>query len=679
MDPELRGASCERMAMGLPKMISGNFAAVFPLTSTAGNRYAVKCFTRTAPSQMERYRAIGACLGKIQPRWATGFEYIPNGIKVEAYSYPILRMDWVSGLTLGNWIVRNCGSAEAIKNIGRLFDDLIADLDAAGIAHGDLQSGNLIVTDAGTLCLVDYDGMYVPGLGGLPPGEVGHPDYQRRERSQADYGPSMDRFSAWLISLSLKIIAAEPTMLERLNPSRDEYLLLNRQDFFDLRSSSRFAIMSSSRNAEVRRLANIAGDVLSLPLSAMPALAVPTASDVHAGSIPPPSNASAIPRWMKSHISFAPTAGAPGMSPERQTPQSDSSPTRMACWLTRFAVILLIAGIVSSALSLTLVLGIGAPISMALLGWQYHQDALTREYTGLRRARRRAAAATRVRGKDVKKCRKSMSKIEDAERSLARGLEKRQATIRKDFERRRSEVSRKLMAVERKLDSLDKQRQRELGRRLAVIQQRFVQNYLSNARLDSSRIPGIGPQLVAKMRAAGIGSAGEFTGVSYVRGGRFVTAYFQRSHGGRVHVPGIGQVKAQRLEQWRQVQVSNAHRLQPKTLPVDEVRAVEASFSSSISGLEAQRSQVAGTVSVELEALQSELDKALASAVDEHQVNIRALEPRKSEAGALLGQAQVGYHAANQEVLDLDARMTAYRSWRFGRFIGTAIRGSRSS
>ena len=39
------------------------------------------------------------------------------------------------------------------------------------IAHGDLQHGNIIVQDDGTIRLVDYDGCYVPELAGLKSNE----------------------------------------------------------------------------------------------------------------------------------------------------------------------------------------------------------------------------------------------------------------------------------------------------------------------------------------------------------------------------------------------------------------------------------------------------------------------------------------------------------------------------
>ena len=103
-DSDLRSASFERMAMGMPKMISGNFASVFPVTSAAGHKYAIKCFTRRVSHQLQRYEVISARLSALKPWWATDFQYIPAGIQVVASDFPILRMNWVNGFTLTHWI-----------------------------------------------------------------------------------------------------------------------------------------------------------------------------------------------------------------------------------------------------------------------------------------------------------------------------------------------------------------------------------------------------------------------------------------------------------------------------------------------------------------------------------------------------------------------------------------------
>ena len=214
---------------------------------------------------MQRYERISARLSTLKPWWATDFQYIPQGIQVEASPYPVLRMNWVYGCTLTHWISQHTNRPAAITKLAHCFDEMVHDLSNSGLAHGDLQAGNLLVTDDGQLHLVDYDGMYVPGLDGLPPDEVGHPDYQPPSRSQNDYGPAMDRFSAWLISLSLKILAAAPELWDQLNPAHDEYLLVNRHDFLDLNSSSRLAALCSHQDMEVRRLAQVTRQILSLP------------------------------------------------------------------------------------------------------------------------------------------------------------------------------------------------------------------------------------------------------------------------------------------------------------------------------------------------------------------------------------------------------------------------------
>ena len=147
--------------MGLPKLISGNFAAVFPVTSVSGHRYAVKCFTREVPHQLQRYMMISEHLSERKPWWATDFRFIQDGIQVDTGRYPILRMNWVSGRTLTRWISENINRPEALSSLAKRFDQLVDDLAAAGIAHGDLQDGNLLVAENGRLHLVDYDGMYV--------------------------------------------------------------------------------------------------------------------------------------------------------------------------------------------------------------------------------------------------------------------------------------------------------------------------------------------------------------------------------------------------------------------------------------------------------------------------------------------------------------------------------------
>ena len=135
------------------------------------------------------------------------------------------------------------------------FDQIIADMSSAGIAHGDLQHGNLLVQSDGTLRLVDYDGMYFPQLKQLPPNEYGHPNYQSPKRSESDYGPEIDYFSAWLISLSLRAIAADGHLWGQLNPNHDEFLLLDHSDLRRDETSARLGLLLTHPDPHARELA----------------------------------------------------------------------------------------------------------------------------------------------------------------------------------------------------------------------------------------------------------------------------------------------------------------------------------------------------------------------------------------------------------------------------------------
>src|SRR6266567_4621668 len=181
--PQLRGGVPDRTPLGLPKPISGQFASVFAITSTSGHRYAVKCFTRDVPDQAHRYQAISDHLGPLDRPWRVGFEYVPQGIWADDW-YPVVKMEWVEAIDLATWIDGHLADRAALAGLAGRFADLVAELADAGIGHGDLQHGNVLVTPEGDLRLVDYDGMYVPALGGLAATEFGHRNYQSPLRSR---------------------------------------------------------------------------------------------------------------------------------------------------------------------------------------------------------------------------------------------------------------------------------------------------------------------------------------------------------------------------------------------------------------------------------------------------------------------------------------------------------------
>jgi hypothetical protein len=673
-DSDLRSASFERMAMGLPKMISGNFASVFPMTSASGHKYAIKFFTRRVSHQLQRYELISERLSTRKPWWATDFQYIPAGIQVDASDFPILRMNWVNGVTLTHWISQHTDKPADITKLAHRFDEMIHDLSASGMAHGDLQAGNLLVANEGRLHLVDYDGMYVPGLDGLPPDEVGHPDYQSPSRSQSDYGPAMDRFSAWLISLSLKMLAAAPELWEQLNPTQDEYLLLNRHDLLDLNSSSRFSTLCFHQNMEVRRLAQVARQILSLPLPAVPALAVPSPGHVRATTASPTPPAAGIPGWMRSHVPEA--AASSPVTPGAHARQDQPSDRRIT-WLVRTLSalpLIAFAGAMDLPLSLALfaVAFFLVTIALELL---YRRDPLTRVYTELARARGKAATdAKKISGK-ISSAQREIKAVERAENRLANRHAKEQASLKTDFDHRQQKVSGEIKSIDRQLNHLINQKQRTIARQLKQYQRAHMNSALSQARISASNIPGVGAQLAAKLRLTGIRSAADFTGIGYASNGRSTTVYFRLTSGGRAQVVGIGKVKAQRIDQWRRAQVTNAMSSQSSALPVPEMSVIEAQFSAQERQLQDQRARATAQIANQIAGIQQKLNTAQTEMDKRYQAELMSLGQRKAALAAQLGQVHADHLAAQQLVLDWENRIASAERPTFGRFMKSALRG----
>ena len=82
------------------------------------------------------------------------FDYQPEGVRVAGRSYPILKMAWAEGEGLAEFTARHLEDLETLRALAEAWRALLADLAAAGVAHGDLQHGNVLVrTDGGAIRL----------------------------------------------------------------------------------------------------------------------------------------------------------------------------------------------------------------------------------------------------------------------------------------------------------------------------------------------------------------------------------------------------------------------------------------------------------------------------------------------------------------------------------------------
>jgi len=258
-DPDLRKGKTIPGVFGLPKVISGGFAGVFQVKKRKKN-YAARCFLRVVDDTEKRYKAIHKFLHRKRINCVIKFDYIDKGILVREKWYPILKMEWLEGETLSEYIEKNRHNRKVMAEMATKFKALVEELHNRGISHGDLHDQNVMVVD-GELKVIDYDAMYVPKLKGRGCSEVGHTNYQHPERSLSHFGPYIDNFSEWVIYISLKAIAKDPEIWDEVNGG-DQCLLFRNTDYHDPENSPAFKAINRIEDDNLRLLVDTFRDAV---------------------------------------------------------------------------------------------------------------------------------------------------------------------------------------------------------------------------------------------------------------------------------------------------------------------------------------------------------------------------------------------------------------------------------
>ena len=232
--------------LGMPIVTSGQFAYVYKLKSITGHGdYAVRCFRGYLGDRDQRYRAIQDHVQSLPVPCLTDFRYAPEGILVGGQRYPILFMKWIEGPTLDLYVGEMLHRRDVLLHLADEWLRVVSALEASGVAHGDLQHGNVIV-EHGQLRLIDHDGIFVPAMQGWSASEVGHQHYQHPQRTAHQFDQSLDNFSALVIYLTLLSLAERPELWHEYH---DENLLFTKADFQAPSTSTLFTkIGRSERN-----------------------------------------------------------------------------------------------------------------------------------------------------------------------------------------------------------------------------------------------------------------------------------------------------------------------------------------------------------------------------------------------------------------------------------------------
>jgi hypothetical protein len=282
-DPDLRTSQAERSPMGVPRARSGAFASVYKLTGPKGT-LALKLFNFPNEDRANRYKAVSDYLekelGPKKPPCVVKFQYHLEGIRVGKGWYPTLTMAWVKGVSLGEWvrqtIEKKVPDVAAMKKMAESWVALVQQLQDAKIAHGDLQHDNVMVVGDAPV-LVDYDGMCVPALDPADPKkkleqlEFGKPAYQHPTRAGEKLSGALDHFSAWVVLIALRAIAADPQLYVKYVLKTDnENLLFTPQDMVAPASSTLWQDLMRCKDPEVSGWARNLRASLDRPFAKIP-------------------------------------------------------------------------------------------------------------------------------------------------------------------------------------------------------------------------------------------------------------------------------------------------------------------------------------------------------------------------------------------------------------------------
>lgn len=296
---------------GMPLVYSGAFACVYPV-SVGNQTFAVRCFTREVSDQQSRYGELSSYLLDVLPPSFVHFEYVEQGISLRGDWYPVVMMEWVEGESLSSFVGSNLNDQDTLRRVAAQWrGGPAASLRGLGIAHNDLQHGNVMVQTDDRIRLVDYDGMFLPGFRGQRSPELGHKNFQHPLRTAEDYDAYVDNFPSLVIYLSLLAIASDPGLWTFYN---DDNLIFTRNDYADPGKSPLFNLLKKSHDPTVAKLTERLEECCALPVQDVPDLetilqGIPRSSHPSPAAAPqvrPPPQAMSKPGQAISAQSAAP-------------------------------------------------------------------------------------------------------------------------------------------------------------------------------------------------------------------------------------------------------------------------------------------------------------------------------------------------------------------------------------
>lgn len=254
--PELKGSKARLNNNGNPFVHVGGFNMVFQLTHKR-KKWAFRVWHVPMGEHKERYLAIAKYLSKTKLPYFADFIYDENGLLVNGRLIDTIRMEWLDGMLLKEYLESIIINSKKLKKLAEKFLEMTLILRENSISHGDLQDGNILITKTGELKLIDYDSVCIPEIEGeleLVTGLKGfqHPSRIRNNKSSL----RSDYFSELIIYLSILALSESPNLWDKYQVKDSAYLLFSENDFEDLSNSNIYRDLMSL-SSEIQSLIRV--------------------------------------------------------------------------------------------------------------------------------------------------------------------------------------------------------------------------------------------------------------------------------------------------------------------------------------------------------------------------------------------------------------------------------------
>lgn len=260
--PELNGAVARKKKDGSLFKYVGGFNVVFQLEHQ-NKKWAFRVWHVPMGEHSERYRKISKYLSEKKLPYFADFIYDEKGILVDGTLYDTIRMEWLEGKLLKEYIDENLSNKNKLNKLAEDFLEMCKALRENKISHGDLQEGNVLIDKKGNIKLVDYDSVCIPAIEGQKELVTGLKGYQHPSRFKGGKASlKADYFSELVIYLSIIALSENNNLWIKYQVKDTQYLLFTENDFDNFENSSIYQDLQKLSNS-VKSLTRILGNYLS--------------------------------------------------------------------------------------------------------------------------------------------------------------------------------------------------------------------------------------------------------------------------------------------------------------------------------------------------------------------------------------------------------------------------------